>query len=235
MTKETVKSKALDIHKGHRKRLRDKMLAVDLLSDTINDYELLEFLLISSIPRCDVKPLAKLLIKEFTDLNGVLTAPVQDLIRVGGLKETSVATIKAAYLCSVRMAKNRVTSEALIKNIDDLLAYCHIAFAYGQEEKSVAFFLDIKGRLIKEEIISIGTINQTVVYPRELVRKALSCNASSIVLVHNHPSGSFQPSIEDKILTEDIKVVLNNTEIEFGDHIIVSPKGHFSFKEHRLL
>lgn len=220
---------------GHRQRLREKMLASNILPDTVYDYEVLEFLLSLAIPRKDVKVLAKTLLTTFHDLGGVLSAEPSDLMAVSGIKETTVAAIKAAYLCSQRVIKNRILKQPLINCWDKLIDYCHTTYGFAKQERVAVLYIDAKGHLMLDAILNCGTVDQTFFYPQEVLRQALALGSCRVILVHNHPSGSTEPSSADIELTQELQTILSKTGITLDDHIIVSPKSYFSFKAKGLL
>lgn len=226
----------LDLCKGHRSRLREKVLAATMpLAPEIKDYEVLEFLLALAIPRKDVKPLAKVLIHNFKDLAGVLAADTSDLMKIDGVKETTAAAIKTVYVCMHRAARNRITKEPVVNSWAQVLEYCRITFGFCKVEKAAVLYLDSGNHLLCDEVISQGTVNQTFFYPQEVLRKALTLGAAAVIVVHNHPSGSNEPSLADKELTEELESVLSKTGIILHDHIIISSKGYFSFRSRGLL
>lgn len=225
-----------DLCKGHRERLREKVLAASVpLPADIKDYEILEFLLAVAIPRKDVKPLAKILIHKFKDLAGVLAADVDDLMNVGGVKSGTAAAIKTVYLCMQRASKNRISKDPVINNWSNLIDYCRITFGYSKIEKVAVLYLSSNNRLLCDEIINKGTVNQTFFYPQEILRRALALGASAVIVVHNHPSGSTEPSLADRELTEELQMVLSKTGITLHDHVIISSSSYFSFKSKGLL
>lgn len=213
---------------GHRNRLRQKVLTFG--ADTLQDYELLEFLLTFVIPRRDVKPLAKELIDFFGSFADVIEASPEELKRIKGIKDNAAALIAAVRGCAVRLAKNRISSDPVIKDWDSLIKYCKIDMAQKKTECLRIIFLDSRSRLIKDEVIQKGSVNQTPVYPREIAKRALELGASSIVMVHNHPAGDLRPSKNDITMTKAVINALTSLDIALIDHLIISKTGHVSFK-----
>ena len=215
---------------GHRERLRKRFLEGGAKS--MLDYELLELLLMIAIPRRDVKPLAKELIRKFGNFAGVINASVNDLMTVDGVKENSATILKIIKESALRMSWQNLQEkqEVVIAGWDDLLDYCRMAMAHNDVEEFRVLFLDTKLRLVAEEIQQRGTIDQVAVHPREVIRSAMNKNATSIVLVHNHPSGDVTPSKADIEITKRIKEAAENVDIQFIDHIIVTKDNYFSFK-----
>lgn len=213
---------------GHRDRLRQKALTFG--PDTLQDYELLELLLTFAIPRKDVKPLAKEMIEIFGSFADVMEASAEELKRIKGIKDNAAALITVVRGCAVRLAKNRISSGPVIKDWDSLIKYCKIDMGQKKTECLRIIFLDSRSRLIKDEIVQKGSVNQTPVYPREIARRALELGASSIVMVHNHPAGDLRPSRNDIVMTKAVLNTLESLEIALIDHLIISKTGYVSFK-----
>ncbi|MBR7158317.1 MAG: DNA repair protein RadC [Alphaproteobacteria bacterium] len=216
------------VNHGHRERLREKLLSAG--GETLADYELLELLLMTAIPRKDVKPLAKTLIAKFGDIAGVFTASPQELMETEGVKETTAAAIKTVQQCAIRMLKVKASSAPIIDSWEKIIDYCRAAMGNNKEESLRIIFLDSKNRMIADEQQNKGTINHTPLYPREVLKRSLELRAASIILIHNHPSGDVNPSKEDIAMTSQIKQALLAVNIILHDHIIVSQSGYFSFR-----
>lgn len=219
---------AIDYRLGHRERLKQK--AVMFGFDALPDYELLELLLTYAIPRKDVKPLAKEMIRTFGSFASVLNASPEELKRINGIKDNSAALICAVRSCALRIAKSRFSSEPVIKDWNALIEYCTIDMGEKKNECLRVIFLDTRNRLIKDEILQQGSISQTPVYPREIAKRALDLGAASIVMVHNHPAGDMRPSKNDIQMTKAVQEALAALDIVLIDHIIISKSGHTSFK-----
>lgn len=222
---------------GHRKRLRERFLAAVSSGgmDSIPDYELLEMLLFSSKPRGDVKPLAKQLITEFGSLAAVLSAPPDALAKVSGMGDSAIASIKSVQIAALRLLGAELVDKPLISSWKALLDYCRASMAYNKTEQFRIFFLDKKNKLIADEQQQQGTVDHTPVYPREVVKRALDLGASSIILVHNHPSGDSTPSKADITMTQAIIQAANGVGITIHDHLIIAGKNHYSFAAHGIL
>ncbi len=213
---------------GHRDRLRQKVLTFG--ADTLQDYELLEFLLTFAIPRKDVKPLAKEMIDFFGSFADVMEASPEELKHVKGIKDSAAALICAVRASAVRLAKNRISSDPVIKDWNSLINYCKVDMGQKKSECLRVLFLDSRMRLIKDEILQKGSVNQTPVYPREIAKRALELGASSVVMVHNHPAGDLRPSKNDITITKAVMNALASLDISLIDHLIVSKTGHVSLK-----
>jgi DNA repair protein RadC len=220
-------------HLGHRQRLRDRFLEVG--GEKMPDYELLELVLMMAIPRTDVKPLAKQLLREFGSFAGVIAATPEALMRVRGVKENTATALKVIEAAAVRLAKAEVSEKPLIGSWQALLDYCRASMARGQVEQFRVLFLDRKNRLIADEVQQTGTVDHTPVYPREILKRALEHGASALILVHNHPSGDPSPSRADIEITKEVAKAAQALGVQLQDHLIIGRAGHTSFKSQGLL
>jgi DNA repair protein RadC len=174
-------------HVGHRQRLRERFLAGG--PGALADYELLELVLFGANPRGDTKPLAKALLAEFDgDFAEVIAADPERLRRIKGMGEVAIVTLKAIQAASLRLSRTRLAAKPVIGSSAQLLDYCHAAMAREPIEQFRVLFLDRKNVLIADETPNRGTVDHTPVYPRELVKRALELNASSVIIAHNHPT-----------------------------------------------
>lgn len=219
--------------RDHRKRLRARFL--DGGADAMPDYELLELLLFRAIPRQDVKPLARVLMDMFGDLNRVIAAPPARLRSVAGVGESVVAELKLVEACAQRMARAKVMNRPVISSWAALLDYCHTAMSHRDTEQFRVLFLDRKNVLVADEAQGQGTVDHVPVYPREILRRALELNASALILVHNHPSGDPTPSQADIDMTQTILAACDALSITLHDHIVIGQSCELSFRSSGLL
>jgi DNA repair protein RadC len=218
---------------GHRDRLRERF--TEFGGDALPDYELLELVLFRSIPRRDVKPIAKELMKRFGTFAEVLAAPPARLIEVDGIGAAVVTDLKIIEAAGRRLVKGAVVKRPVLSSWTAVLDYCRAAMAFMDKEQFRLLFLDKRNSLIADEVQQSGTIDHTPVYPREVVKRALELSASAVILVHNHPSGDPTPSPADIKMTRDIIEVAKPLGIIVHDHIIVGREGHASLKGLRLI
>ncbi len=219
--------------KDHRKRLRERFMAGG--SAAMPDYELLELVLFRSIPRQDVKPLARALMDTFGDFNRVLTAPEERLRQIKGVGDTVITDLKILEACAHRMARARVMQRHVISGWDALLDYCHTTMAHRETEQFRVFFLDRKNVLIADEEQAKGTVDHVPVYPREVAKRALELNASALILVHNHPSGDPTPSQSDIDMTNRIQDACTALGLTLHDHLIIGKSNELSFRSEGYL
>jgi len=217
----------------HRSRLRQRF--VEGGADALPDYELLELLLFLAIPRRDVKPLAKALIAEFGDFAGVISQPVAKLTAVSGVGETTAVAMKVVHESAKRLARQQVLDRPVFSSWQAIVDYCIIAMARETVEQTRVLFLDRKNRLIADELQHRGTIDETALYPREIMKRALELGAGALVLVHNHPSGDPTPSRADISMTKQVIRAGEPFSIVVHDHLIVSRSGTTSFKSQGLI
>ncbi|WP_188608555.1 RadC family protein [Chelatococcus reniformis] len=220
-------------HVGHRDRLRARFR--DAGGEALPDYELLELLLFRSVPRRDVKPLAKALIKRFGSFAEVLAAPVARLREVDGVGETITIDLKVVEAAARRLTRGSIAKRPVLSSWGQVIEYCRSAMAFAEREHFRVLFLDKRNALIADEEQQRGTVDHTPVYPREVVKRALELSASAIILVHNHPSGDPTPSSVDVRMTKEIATIAKSLGIALHDHIVVGRDGHASLRGLRLL
>jgi DNA repair protein RadC len=213
---------------GHRDRLRERALAGGLAA--LPDYELLELQLFRSIPRGDVKPLAKQLLARFGSLGGVLGATPEELKTVRGVGDELALDLKLLHEAGLRTAREAVGRRPVISSWSALLAYVKTALAHEAREQFRVLFLDKKNQLIADEVMNRGTVDHAPVYPREVVRRALELSASAVILVHNHPSGDPTPSAADIDMTRQVVEAGRALRIAVHDHLIAARDGVASLK-----
>jgi DNA repair protein RadC len=218
---------------GHRDRLRARFHEAG--GESLRDYELLELLLFRSIPRRDVKPLAKALIQRFGSFAEVLGAPRDRLFEVDGIGEGVVADLKVVEAAGRRLVHGAVAKRHVLGSWSAVLDYCRAAMAFAEREQFRLLFLDKRNALIADELQGAGTVDHTPVYVREVLRRALDLSATALILVHNHPSGDPTPSAADVRMTREIAEAGKPLGILVHDHIIVGRDGHASLKGMKLI
>lgn len=218
---------------GHRERLRERFATDN--GTSLPDYELLELVLMRSIPHRDVKPLAKDLIARFGSFAEVLGAREERLVEIKGVGQQTARDLKIVAAAAARMARGEVAKRRMLSSWKDVLDYCHSAMAYSEREEFRILFLDKRNRLIADELQGKGTVDHVPVYVREVVKRALELSSTAIILVHNHPSGDPTPSTADIRMTQQIAEAAKPLGIALHDHIIIGKEGHASFRSLRLL
>lgn len=218
---------------GHRARLRQRLFEGG--PDALLDHELVEYLLALAIPRRDTKALAKRLIAHFGSVGALLAADAKAIARAGDISDGAVAAIKIAEASALRLLKSRVAERPVLGSWQALLDYLHADMAHQAIERVRILFLNSKNMLIRDELLSEGSVDEAAVYIREIVRIALECHATAMIVVHNHPSGDPQPSQQDIRLTRDIIDATRHLKIEVHDHVIVGSRGHSSLRAMGLI
>lgn len=218
---------------GHRSRLRRRLL--DAGPEALADHELLEYLLALAIPRRDTKPLAKRLLAAFGSLERVLTAPPPALLAMDGMGETSVAALKAAQGVALRLLRRRTADQPVLASWQALLDYLHADMAHIGIERVRVLYLDRRNRLMRDEAVADGSVDQAAVYVREVIGRAMQLGATGLILVHNHPSGDPAPSRQDITLTREIIEAGKRLGIAVHDHVIIGSSGHASMKAQGLI
>lgn len=219
--------------KGHRGRLRQRLL--DGGGKGLLDHELIEYLLALAIPRRDTKPLAKELISTFGGLSGLLTADGDAIKKVPGMGETSAAAIKIVQAAALRLISEPVREQPVLTSWQSLLDYLRADMAHLVNERVRVLHLNSKNLLIRDELVSEGSIDQAAIYTREVIKRALELGSAAIILVHNHPSGDSTPSRQDIKITKDILDAGRKLGIAVHDHIIIGKDGHTSFRSRGLI
>ena len=220
-------------HIGHRGRLRERFMAAG--ETGLPDYELLELVLFSAIPRGDLKPLAKRLIRRFGSFGEVVSAEPQRLAEVEGVGKGVIAALKVVRVAALRLVRSRILDRPVIGSWDALMDYCQASMSYHKTEQFRILFLDRKNVLIADEVQQSGTVDHTPVYPREVVKRALELGASALIMVHNHPSGDPLPSDADIDMTRKVVEAGKSLGIRVHDHVVVGKGTFASFKTLGLL
>jgi DNA repair protein RadC len=218
---------------GHRARLRQRLFEGG--PEALMDHELIEYLLALAIPRRDTKPLAKALLHEFGGIAGLLTADPQAIARVPGMGETSVAALKAAHAAALRLLQVRVREQPVLANWQAVLDYLRADMAHQLIERVRVLHLNARNMLIRDEVMSEGSIDEAAVHVREVIRRAIDLGSAAIILVHNHPSGDHSPSRADIEITRQVAEAGKRLGIALHDHIVLGSEGHSSLRAMGLI
>lgn len=230
---DTLPPNTVPHHAGHRDRLRARFSEAG--GQGLADYELLELALFRSIPRRDVKPLAKALIARFGSLGGVCAAELHQLKDIKGVSEKTALDLKLLEALAVRMAREQVVGRPVLSSWSALLDYLRTALQHASTEQFRVLYLDKKNRLVGDEHQARGTVDHAPVYPREVVKRALALDASALILVHNHPSGDPTPSHADIEMTKLVISAAKPFNIVVHDHLVIGRERTASFKSLGLL
>lgn len=219
-------------HNGHRARLRAR-----LLSDpqSLADYELIEYLLTLAIPRRDTKPLAKNLLREFGSFAQTISADPESLRRVKGMGDGAIAALKIAQATSLHLLSGEFRNKPILSSWDALLDWLRADMGPIERERVRVLYLNSRNMLIRDELVSEGSVDQSAIYVREVVRRALKLSAAAIIIVHNHPSGNPEPSRQDIAITRDLTDAAGKLGIVLHDHIIIGGQDFRSLRSMGLL
>ncbi len=223
----------LPVISGHRRRLREKFLKGGL--DGFLDYEVLEILLTLGTPRRDCRETARRLLHEYRSLRGVLEADIRELLKFKGLGPHNIFGLKLVREVSGRFLRDKMLSKPYCRSSKEVFDYLYLSLRDVKREKFKVLFLDAKNRIIDEKTLFEGTVDSSAVYPREIVKDALRYDASSLIFVHNHPSGDPEPSASDKRITKDLVLAARIMQLNVLDHIIIGDDRYYSFADHGLI
>jgi len=212
---------------GHRGRLRQRLIEGG--PEALLDHELVEYLLALAIPRRDTKPMARALLAEFGGVGALLSADSGALLRAG-LSEGVVAALKIAEASALRLLRSRLADRPLLSDWKTLADYLHADMAHRAIERVRVLHLNSKNMLIRDELVSEGSVDQAAIYVREVVRRALELGSAALIIVHNHPSGDPEPSRQDVALTRELIAAGKPLGIAVHDHIVVGTKGQKSLR-----
>jgi DNA repair protein RadC len=224
---------AEDIHKGHRRRLREKFLKSGLAG--FHDYEIVELLLTLGAPRKDCKPQAKEAIRRFKNLRGVLAASLEELQQIKGIGPHSAFGIKLMQEVAREFLKEKIMEKPFCKSSREIFDYLYHAMRDRKKELFKVIYLNSQNQIIETADLFEGTVNSSAVSLREVVEGALKHNAVSLIFVHNHPSGNPEPSASDRELTRELVYAGEIMRIKVLDHIIIGDNRYFSFADGGLI
>ncbi|MBC2666211.1 DNA repair protein RadC [Novosphingobium flavum] len=218
---------------GHRARLRKRLLEGGI--DALADHEVIEYLLMTAIPRKDVKPLARSLIQRFGSLAAVLNAPPDTLALHPGMGESSAAAMRIVAVATRRLARQQVREQPVLASWQALIDYLTIDMAHLTKERVRILYLNTRNMLILDDHVGDGSLDEAAIHPREVIRRALDVGAAALILVHNHPSGSPEPSRADIQVTHRIAEAGRLLGVTVHDHVIIGREGHVSLRARGLI
>ena len=213
---------------GHRKRLQHRYDTSG--PGALSEHELLELFLFEFIPRADTKATAKLLLKRFGNLEGVLYAPPEELRTVDGIGAKAARSISVLASIHRRALKERTLKREVLSSWKAVIEYLRAEMAFLYREQFRVLFLNKRNALIADEVLHEGTVDHTPAYPREVIRRSIELSATAVVLVHNHPSGDPTPSRADIEMTGQIVESGKPLGIVVHDHVIIGRNEHASLK-----
>jgi DNA repair protein RadC len=214
-------------------RPREKLLALG--PTALADAELIALLLRTGLRGISVLQLAQNLLDAFGGLTGLLHAKPDDMKRIKGLGPAKRAEMAAVIELARRSLAQQLADKPLFDSPGAVKTYLRLQLAQLGHEVFAVMFVDAQSRLLRFEELFRGTLSQTSVYPREVVKRALELHASAVILAHNHPSGVAEPSRADELLTQTLKSALALVDVRVLDHFIIGQGEVMSFAERGLL
>ena len=219
----------MSVHDGHRKRLRQRFMDEGL--DHFSDIQVLELLLFYAIARQDTNPIAHRLLDHFGSLSQVLEAPVEELCKVEGVGENTAVYLRLVTQVGRWYQKDRAARVKMLPTLESCARYLQPYF-FGQSVETVYLLcLDAKCKLLCCRKIAQGNVNSTDLSIRKIVETALSANASSVLLAHNHPGGMAIPSYEDIHTTQNVAAALQAVDVNFVDHLVICDDDYVSLMQ----
>ncbi len=218
---------------GHRKRLREKFIKSGLAG--FHDYEVVELLLTLGSPRKDCKQPAKEAIKKFKTLRGVLEAPPEELQQIKGIGSYNAFGIKLVQEIAREFLKEKIIDTPIYKSSQEIFDYLYHSMRDLKKEVFKVIYLNSQNQIIDTADLFEGTVNSSSIPPREVLESAIKHYATSLIFVHNHPSGNPEPSPNDKELTKDLVFAGRIMHIKVLDHIIIGNDKYFSFAGEGLI
>jgi DNA repair protein RadC len=194
----------------------------------MTDLDVLACILFVGSRRPNTTRLAYELLEIYGSFANVVSLPAADLLAIKGLTTSCVLALKSVRLSSLFLLRKDITRRLVLSSRARLEEYLQALLGREQLEQSRVIFLDAKHRLLGEKLLSKGTVNHVSVYPRDVLKDALALNATALVLIHNHPSGTSIPSDEDIEMTIQFQKLCNELGITLHDHIIVTSESCFS-------
>jgi len=216
-----------------RQRPRERLIADGAAA--LSDAELLAIFLRVGVPGCSAVELGQQMLRHFGSINALFGASVGEFSSLHGLGPAKFAQLKAVMELAKRAMGEQLARPRAMAEPAAVADYLRSCLTGRPHEIFLVLFMDVKMRLIATEELFRGTVSQTNVYPREVVKAALRHNASSVILAHNHPSGIAQPSEADRLLTRSLCKALALVEVKVVDHVIVAGRDAYSFSEHGQL
>lgn len=218
---------------NHEEKLKQKFLQSGLIG--FHDYEIIELVLFHVLPQQDITKISKALIEKFSNINNIFFASKKDIMAIKGCEKGVYQCFKLFSEISRILAREQLNCAPLLSKWSELCDYLRLKIAYLTHEEFHVLFLDTHSYLIEDKMLFRGTVDKSTIYPKEIIKYALECGASGIVLAHNHPSGDATPSHDDIQITNQITQAAKIMEIHIIDHIIVGKYDLQSFKNLGML
>lgn len=210
-------------------RPREKLLAFG--PSKLTPSELLAIFLRTGVRGRSVIKIASELLTQFDGVKGIFEADIKQLLKIEGIGEAKVAQIKAVHGLAEEYLKEKAKLVPIMKKSKEVFDYLYLSMRDLKQETFKVIFLDSANQVIDMKNLFEGTLTSSAVYPREIMKKAIECNAAGLIFVHNHPSGEPKPSQRDREITETLISAGNIMQIKVLDHIIIGHNKYFSFAD----
>lgn len=217
-------------HWPEDQRPRDRLIKHG--AHALSDAELIAVFLRVGVKGKSAVELGRDMISHFGSLQGLFGANITEFSKIHGLGSAKYAQLQAVLELAKRAISEELQTQSSLSSPESVKQFLKLAIGSKQYESFNVLFLDVKNRLIKSEELFKGTLSHASVYPREIIKAALAHNAASVMLAHNHPSGSTEPSQADLTLTRTLKTALDLVDIRLLDHFIVANSQVYSMAEH---
>ncbi len=214
---------------GHRERLLERYIKNG--AGALHPHEIFELLLTFTIPRRDTKRIARRLIDKYRTVGAVCNAPFDELLGIDGIGRKSAALLALVRDILAVCLKERYEHSSVMAHRDDVQSYLRFTYGHRRDEYVAALFLDSANHVIETSIVAEGTVNQCALYPRTVFGKAFNCGAASLIIAHNHPAGTPEPSESDWLITERLLTAGRMLDLPLLDHILVCRDRVISLRE----
>ena len=224
---ETRKNRGI---KNWPKSERPRELLLEKGPEYVSDAGLVAILLRIGIKGKDAVTLGRELLNHFGGLRGLLNANKNDLEKIKGLGTAKIAQLLAATEIAKRQLKEEIVGKTLINGPEDVIEYLSLSMSNLKKEIFKVIYLDGANVVLAADDLFKGTVDQSAVYPRDIIKRAFELNASGLIFVHNHPSGDLKRSRPDLSLKEKLNKACLAVDLTPLDHLIIGPDGYISFK-----
>jgi DNA repair protein RadC len=214
-------------------RPREKL--IELGAEALSDAELLAIFLRVGVVGKSAVDLARDLLTQFGSLNGIFAATEHELSQVHGIGSSKYVQLQAIFEMSQRALSEQLQARDVLNSPQAVRDYLVLKLGSLTKEVFLVLFLDTQNRLVATEEMFSGSLKETSVYPREVVKRALHHNAAAVIFAHNHPSGIAQQSQADELITKQLKQALDLVDVKVLDHFIVAGNNTLSFAQKGLL
>lgn len=220
-------------HLGHRKRMNEKLM--DKGPKSLTEQEALEMILMRALPRRDTKPLSKQLLHQFVSLRNIVKADIRQLEQFKGIKESAISLLKLIDCVTYLMVTPSLRKGVILSEWSQILDFCRLNLSHIPEEHLYIIYLDDKKKIVMYDNFQRGTKTRLQFSPIEIMQRSLNLVATSIILVHNHPSGEARPSREDLHQTAELEEILAGVGITILDHLIIGDNQIYSINSKGII